>query len=124
MDPMSPMELVKAWLKVFNRSDPDGLAEFYAEKAVNHQVPEQPAEGREAIRGLYAAMFAQADRIYMVENLFEIETWAILEWRDPMGLRGCGFFQVVDGQITLQRSYMDRLSFLRQNALPVPRELA
>ena len=121
---LGPKELVKAWLKVFNRADPDGLAEFYAENASNHQVPEQPAEGREAIRELYARMFNQAEMIHMVENLFEDGDWAILEWRDPMGLRGSGFFQVLDGQITLQRSYLDRLSFLRQNGLPVPRELA
>jgi hypothetical protein len=29
-----------------------------------------------------------------VENLFEDGEWAILEWSDPNGLRGCGFFQV------------------------------
>ena len=124
MAELSPKELVKAWLKVFNRADPDGLAQFYAENASNHQVPEQPAEGREAIRELYVRMFAQAEMIHMVENLFEDGDWAILEWRDPTGLRGSGFFQVLDGQIVLQRSYADRLSFLRQNGLPVPRELA
>ena len=35
----------------------------------------------------------------IVENLFEDGEWAILEWRDPAGLRGCGFFNVVDGGI-------------------------
>jgi hypothetical protein len=55
-----------------------------------------------------------------VENLFEDGEWAILEWRDPLGLRGCGFFRVVDGRIRFQRGYWDRLSFLRQHGLPIP----
>ena len=50
--------------------------------------------------------------------------WAILEWRDPDGLRGCGFFNVIDGRIHFQRGYWDRLSFLRQQGLPIPDERA
>jgi len=37
----------------------------------------------------------------IVEDLFAEGEWAILEWRDPSGLRGCGFFHVVDGRIVL-----------------------
>ncbi len=44
---------------------------------------------------------------------------AALEWRDPLGLRGCGFFTVRDGRIVFQRGYCDRLSFLRLHGLPV-----
>jgi hypothetical protein len=56
----------------------------------------------------------------VIENLFEDGEWAILEWRDPLGLRGCGFFQVVDGRIHFQRGYWDKLSFLRMHGLPLP----
>lgn len=121
---MSPMEVVKAWLKVFNRADADGLATFYAANAVNHQIPEQPVEGPEAIRELYAQLFAGPETICMVENLLEAGDWAILEWRDPNGLRGCGLFLVVGGLIILQRGYRDRLSYFQQHGLPVPRHLA
>jgi hypothetical protein len=54
----------------------------------------------------------------MVENVFEDGEWAILEWRDPLGLRGCGFFHVRDGRIAFQRGYWDKLSFLRLHGLP------
>nr|WP_300862605.1 hypothetical protein [uncultured Oscillibacter sp.] len=37
-----------------------------------------------------------ADMTCIVENLFEDGEWAILEWRDPLGLRGCGFFHVAE----------------------------
>ena len=58
----------------------------------------------------------------LVEHIFEDGDWAILEWKDPLGLRGCGFFHVIDGKIVHQRGYWDKLSFLRMHKLPIPRE--
>lgn len=115
-----PRQLVQAWVDAFNRADPDALAAFYAEDAVNHQVAESPVCGREAIRRMFAAGFAAANMVCEVENIFEDGEWAILEWRDPLGLRGCGFFHVVAGQIVFQRGYWDKLSFLRAHGLPLP----
>ena len=63
--------------------------------------------------------FELAEMHCIVENLFEDGDWAILEWRDPTGLRGCGFFQIEDGLIILQRGYWDKLSFLRLYDLPL-----
>jgi len=83
---------------------------------------QEPVRGRPAIRAMFEEEFAQADMICIVENLFEDGNWAILEWRDPRGLRGCGFFEVVNGQTRFQRGYWDRLSFLRQQGLPIPEE--
>jgi limonene-1,2-epoxide hydrolase len=118
---VSPRELVEQWVAAFNRADADALAALYAEEAINHQVAESPVEGREAIREMFARGFASATMVCIVENLFEDGEWAILEWRDPLGLRGCGFFHIVDGRIVFQRGYWDKLSFLRQQGLPLPR---
>jgi ketosteroid isomerase-like protein len=117
-----PKVLVRTWVDAFNRGDVDALAALYAEDAVNHQVVEAPLEGRAAIRDMFAREFAVANMTCIVENLFEDGEWAMLEWRDPLGLRGCGFFHVVDGKIRFQRGYWDRLSFLRQQGLPLPTE--
>lgn len=117
---MQARELVLAWVDAFNRADVDALAGFYAENATNHQVPEAPVVGRDAIRAMFAAEFARAQMVCIIEQLFQDGEWAILEWRDPLGLRGCGFFQVVDGQIVFQRGYWDKLSFLRIRGLPPP----
>lgn len=118
---MSPRELVRTWVDAFNRADADALAALYADDAVNHQVAEAPVHGREAIRRMFADGFASARMTCIVENLFEDGEWAMLEWRDPLGLRGCGFFQVVDDRIRFQRGYWDKLSFLRQQVLPLPK---
>jgi limonene-1,2-epoxide hydrolase len=116
----SPREVVQAWVEAFNEADPDRLASLYAEDAVNHQVVREPIQGRAAIREMFASELAAADMTCIIEHLFEDGDWAILEWRDPLGLRGCGLFQVVDGLIQFQRGYWDRLTFLRQHGLPVP----
>jgi hypothetical protein len=117
---MRPREVVKAWVEAFNRADVDALANFYRDDAINHQVAEQPVEGRDAIREMFAAGFAAAGMICIVEHIFEDGEWAILEWRDPKGLRGCGFFHIIADKIVFQRGYWDKLTFLRLYGLPVP----
>ncbi|MBL8688259.1 MAG: nuclear transport factor 2 family protein [Rhodospirillaceae bacterium] len=119
---MRPKDVVTAWIEAFNRADPDALSALYEETAVNHQVAEAPVEGRAAIREMFARGFAAAEMVCIVENLFEDGDWAILEWRDPLGLRGCGFFRIRGGKIAFQRGYWDKLSFLRQHGLPLPKE--
>ena len=119
---LSPKALVTAWVEAFNRQEVDALAAMYAEDAVNHQVAEAPVTGRAAIRRMFAEGFAAAEMVCLPEQLFEDGEWAILEWRDPLGLRGCGFFHVVGGRIAFQRGYWDKLSFLRQHGLPLPTE--
>ena len=117
---MKPKDVVSAWVDAFNRSDVEALTSFYHESAINHQVAEAPVEGRDAIREMFATEFSTAAMVCLVENLFEDGEWAILEWRDPNGLRGCGFFHIVDGKIAFQRGYWDKLSFLRLQGLPLP----
>jgi limonene-1,2-epoxide hydrolase len=116
---MRPRELVQAWVEAFNRADADALATFYHPDAVNHQVAQEPVEGREAIRAMFAREFATAEMVCIVENIFEDGDVAILEWRDPLGLRGCGLFHVRGGLIAFQRGYWDKLSFLKLHGLPL-----
>ncbi len=117
---MTPTQLVEAWIAAFNRRDADALAAFYAEDAVNHQVAEQPVRGRDAIRAMFAAGFEAFEMVCIPEQILEDGEWAALEWRDPLGLRGCGFFHVRGGRIVFQRGYWDKLTFLRQHGLPLP----
>jgi limonene-1,2-epoxide hydrolase len=108
---VKPRQVVEAWVEAFNRADVDALAAFYVDDAVNHQVAEAPVRGREAIRAMFATGFETAKMRCIVEQILEDGEWAILDWRDPLGLRGCGFFRVVDGRIHFQRGYWDKLTF-------------
>ena len=111
---LRPKEVVQLWVDAFNKHDVEAITALYHENATNHQVANEPVVGIEAIRTM-----STADMTAIVENIFEDGQWAILEWRDPLGLRGCGFFQVVNGKILFQRGYWDKLSFLKQHNLPI-----
>ena len=115
----APKEIVNKWVDAFNARDVEAIVSLYHKDAVNHQVANEPVAGIAAIREMFAAEFAAADMTAIVENIFEDGQWAILEWRDPLGLRGCGLFHVVNGKILSQRGYWDKLSFLRQHGLPL-----
>lgn len=119
---MTPKQLIAAWVEAFNSGDAQRMAEFYHEEAINHQVANEPVVGKAAITAMFAREFAAAEMHCIVEQLLEDGEWAMLEWKDPLGLRGCGFFHVVDGRILLQRGYWDKLSFLRQHGMEVPGE--
>ena len=117
---MQPRNLVRFWVEAFNQADVEKLAALYALDAVNHQVAEAPVHGQAAIRNMFEREFAAANMVCIIENIFEEGEWAILEWSDPLGVRGCGFFHVVDDLIVFQRGYWDKLSFLKAQGLPSP----
>jgi len=114
----SPKEILIKWVEHFNNADVESLINLYAEDAVNHQVANEPVEGKAAIKEMFEKEFAQAEMTCIVENMFEDGEWAIMEWKDPLVLRGCGFFHVVNEKIVFQRGYWDKLSFLKMHNLP------
>lgn len=115
----TPKETLKQWIEHFNNADVESLINLYAEDAVNHQVTNDPVEGKAAIKEMFEKEFAQAEMRCIVENMFEDGEWAIMEWKDPLGLRGCGFFKIVNEKIVFQRGYWDKLSFLKTHNLPI-----
>lgn len=119
---MSPKEVVKNWIERFNESDPEGIAELYSEDAINDQVVfDEPLEGRETIKEMFKLEFSRAEMLCIEEKIHECGDFAILQWRDPNGLRGCGFFRVKNGWIVHQTGYFDQLSFFRAHKLPIPK---
>lgn len=115
----TPKEIVNKWVDAFNAGDVDAIISLYHQDAVNHQVANEPVVGIKAIREMFTNEFSTAEMVCIVENILEDGQWAVLEWRDPLGLRGCGFFHVVNGKILFQRGYWDKLSFLKQHDLPI-----
>ena len=117
---LRPKEVVSKWIDAFNAGDVDAITNLYHDNAINHQVANDSVVGLDAIREMFINEFKTAKMVCIVENIFEDGQWAILEWKDPLGLRGCGFFQIVNEKILFQRGYWDKLSFLKQHNLPVP----
>ena len=117
---MKPKEVIEKWIEAFNEGNADRISKLYHQDAVNHQVPVEPVKGIDAIREMFKTEFSTAEMHCIPENIFEDGEWAILEWKDPLGLRGCGFFHITEGKIKFQRGYWDKLSFLRLHKLPIP----
>lgn len=120
---MTPTELIRDWIEKFNTADIDGLADMYAIDAVNEQaVFSEPLVGREAIRQLLEIDFGRAKMVCIEEQVYECGDTAILQWKDPSGLKGCGFFQFRNGEIIHQKGYFDQLSFFKSQGLPIPKD--
>jgi steroid delta-isomerase-like uncharacterized protein len=103
---------------------------------VNWQVADQPVAGKAQIREMMAQFFAAfPDSFSRVENLMGEGEWAAWEWvgggtfvgvlgsvkatGKAYELPGCGFFQVVEGKIKLQRGYWDKNTWLSQLGVSV-----
>ena len=114
---MKPKSVLLQWVEAFNNHDVEKISNLYASDAVNHQVANELVIGKTDIKKMFEVEFAQTEMTCVVENIFEDGEWVIIEWKDPLGLRGCGFFHIVDGKIVFQRGYWDRLSFLKQHNL-------
>ncbi len=110
---MTPRQVVERWIERFNAGDATALAELYEEDATNHQVPLEPVQGRNAIEAMFARDFERARLVCIPDVIHEAGDVAALEWLDPLGVRGCGFFTVRNERIALQRGYWDALSFQR-----------
>ncbi|GAA0467568.1 hypothetical protein GCM10009096_05470 [Parasphingorhabdus litoris] len=116
---MTPREVVEKWIKYFNAGDAAQITELYHDDAVNHQVTQEPISGSDAIQAMFEREFAMAEMTCIVEEIHEAGDVIALEWRDPLGLRGCGFFTIRDQRIAFQRGYWDKLSFLKMHDLPI-----
>jgi len=109
---LTPKQVVQNWLSAFNKGDTKTLESLYAKNAVNHQMPNEPIYGQQAIGEMFRREFAAAPEMHCIPvQIIEEGNWAVLEWTDPKGFTGCGFFEVHEGLIKTQRGYWDRLTF-------------
>ena len=50
---MGPRQIVEEFVRRFNKGDATAIAELYHDDAVNHQVTQEPVNGRAAIREMF-----------------------------------------------------------------------
>ena len=118
---MTPKEVVERWVERFNAADIEGLVSLYADNAVNDQVVfNKPLEGKDAIKNMFEVEFSRATMLCLIEQIYESGDTAILQWKDPLGLRGCGFFQVENDLIQHQKGYFDQMTFFKIQGLGIP----
>jgi hypothetical protein len=110
---MEPKEVLQIWLDAYNNGDAIAVANLYDDHAINHQVAYDPVVGKTAIADRYADIFANNHVGCIPVNIFQDGEWTILEWKDPNGLRGSGFFHIRHDKIVLHRGYWDKVTLER-----------
>jgi len=116
---MTPKEILQQWIDAFNKADVETISNLYSDDAINHQAANEPVVGKTAIQEMFTKEFSNAEMVCIPENIFEDGNWVILEWKDPKGLRGCGFFKTQNNKIVFQRGYWDKLSFYKLHNIPI-----
>ncbi len=111
---MTKRDILNLWIDYFNKGDAPKISGLYADDAINHQVVKEPVCGKNSIYEMFVSEFSNMTMICIPENIFEDRDWIILEWKDPNGLRGCGFFQILNEKIQFQRGYFDQNTFLNK----------
>ena len=58
---MKPKEVVVKWVELFNEGNADQIAELYHSDAINHQVANEPVNGKAEIREMFIDEFSSAE---------------------------------------------------------------
>jgi hypothetical protein len=105
-------ELMLSWVDLFNKKEAFLLADLYHEEAINFQVATGIKRiGKKDILEMFRYEFEHFDMVCQPQRLIIEGNEAVLEWKDPNGLEGCGFFTLEGNKIMHQKGYWDRWSF-------------
>ncbi len=123
---VEPTDVVKGLAAAFRKpADVDGIAKWFAEDGVYHNMPDDPLVGRAAIREwlvemvqplrdvefVFVNMTADGDRVY-AERL----DWVEMVDGTRVSLPCNGVFEIRDGEIVSWRDYYDAASFQKNLA--------
>jgi limonene-1,2-epoxide hydrolase len=115
--------LVQEFCDAFGKGvAPTDLVEYFAEDAVYHNIPVEPAVGREAILGLLNMFLTPVERVeFRMRNIVGTGDTVLTERVDVFVLPNAtielpvmGTFEVKDGKITAWRDYFDLNQYMSQ----------
>jgi limonene-1,2-epoxide hydrolase len=117
--PTDPDALVRTFCAAFGRLDVDELLAFFADDAVYHNIPLEPAVGRDAIRAVIEMFVGMAsDMSFEIHRQVAADGLVLNERTDTMvigeqtiALPVAGAFEIVDGKIAAWRDYFDMGQF-------------
>ena len=117
------LDLVLRFCEAFGKgATPSELVDYFADDAVYHNMPVEPAVGREAILGLLNMFVTPAERVeFQVRNIVARGNTVLTERVDVFQLPSAtinlpvmGTFEVSDGKIVAWRDYFDLNQYMSQ----------
>ncbi|KWX68172.1 limonene-1,2-epoxide hydrolase family protein [Mycobacterium sp. NAZ190054] len=112
----TPDDVVTEFCARWAETDPESLAAYFTEDGVYHNIPMDPAVGREAIKAFIAEFTGMVDGIdFQVHRqissggLVFNERTDVMRFKDgrQLPLPVAGVFEIVDGRIASWRDYFD-----------------
>ena len=116
--------LVEAFCAAWKARDVDDIVSYFADDAVYHNIPIEPAVGLEAIRAVIEMFVPPADEIEFTIHLmlsdgdmvFTERTDRFVTVGKAIDLPVAGVFEIRDGKIVAWRDYFDLQTFMNQSA--------
>lgn len=114
--------IVRNFCAAFARRNIDELLGFFTADAVYHNIPVEPVQGRDAIRGTFEMFVAPAERIeFEILNTASVGNVVLNERVDRFVIAGkevalpvAGVFEIHAGKIAAWRDYFDMQTYLKQ----------
>ena len=121
---MSNYDIVSAFCDAWASRDIDAIMDFFAEDAVYHNIPMDPANvGKEQIRAVIEMFMKDPEQVtFAVHHQAESAEGVVLNERTDtfklgdhtIELRVMGTFELADGKITAWRDYFDMNQYVSQ----------
>ena len=115
---MTNSEIVEAFIAAWNRDDTEGALSFLTDDVFYHNIPMEPLEGIEAVRGFFANVGTITDTDWQMLNIAENGDVVLTERLDNFVLNGSqvslpvmGTFILDGGKIKVWRDYFDLAMF-------------
>ncbi len=116
------MEIIRRFCAAWAAGDIDKLVDFFTDDAVYHNIPLQPVQGKDAIRGIFQVFTAPFERAeWEIRHIAAAGDVVLTERVDryarperPVELPVMGAFEMRDGKIAAWRDYFDLGDWTRQ----------
>jgi limonene-1,2-epoxide hydrolase len=116
--------LIEEFCAAWKTRDVDMILGYFADDAVYHNIPIEPAVGLDAIRGMLEMFVPPADEIEFTIHLMMSDGDKVFTERTDRFVMGekivelpvAGVFEIRDGKIAAWRDYFDLQSFMNQSA--------
>ena len=118
----SSEQVVRDFCAAWERRDIDEIVGFFTEDAIYHNIPTDPAQGHEAIRGVLMLFVPMSKEIeFKIDQLAadgnvvhteRVDTFQLEKGK--VSIPVAGVFEIRDGKIAAWRDYFDMQQFMTQ----------